>query len=54
MAELNKHGKLNSYEVKAVKRDGTSIWISLNAQFYYDDEGQIQGIDGFCSRHYQT
>ena len=47
MAELNKHGKLNDYEVKAVKRDGTSIWISLNAQFYYDDEGQIQGIDGF-------
>ncbi len=47
MAELNKQGKLNDYEVEAVKRDGTFIWISLNAQFYYDDEGQIQGIDGF-------
>ena len=45
--KLIKQGKLENYEVEGLKVDGNSIWLSLNAQFYYDDKNQVQGIDGF-------
>lgn len=46
LSKLNKNGKLVDYEVEAV-RNNTSFWASINAQFYYDDQGQIEGIEGF-------
>ena len=41
--KLNKHGKYNNYEVEARRNDGTFFWVSQNAQYYYDDQGEIQG-----------
>jgi PAS domain S-box-containing protein len=47
MGELKKHGKLENNEIEAVRKDSTLFWVSQNAQFYYDDEGQIQGTETF-------
>jgi PAS domain S-box-containing protein len=45
--ELKKHGKFNDYEVEARRNDGTFFWVSQNAQYYYDDQGKIQGSETF-------
>ena len=47
LEELNKHGKLIDNELELVKKDGTLIIVSQNAQYYYDNEGQIQGTETF-------
>ncbi|HML06384.1 MAG TPA: PAS domain S-box protein, partial [Methanobacterium sp.] len=47
LGELKKHGKLNDFEVEALRKDGTSFWVSQNAQFYYDDYGQVLGTEAF-------
>jgi PAS domain S-box-containing protein len=41
--KLKKYGKFNDYEVEARRNDGTFFWVSQNAQYYYDDQGKIQG-----------
>ena len=45
--KLKKHGNYNNYEVEARRNDGTFFWVSQNAQYYYDDQGQIQGTETF-------
>jgi two-component system, chemotaxis family, sensor kinase Cph1 len=47
LEELKKLGKVDDYESKALRKDGTSFYVSLNAQFYQDDQGQIQGTEAF-------
>jgi len=43
--KLKKHGKFNNFEVEARRNDGTFFWVSQNAQYYYDDQGKIQGSE---------
>jgi PAS domain S-box-containing protein len=43
--KLKKYGKFNDYEVEARRNDGTFFWVSQNAQYYYDDQGKIQGSE---------
>lgn len=45
--ELKKHGQIHDRIGKGKKKNGTHFWISLNAQFFFDDKGQVQGIEGF-------
>jgi PAS domain S-box-containing protein len=45
--KMKKHGQVHDRIGKGKKKDGTQFWISLNAQYLYDDEGQIQGTEGF-------
>lgn len=45
--EIQEHGKLENYEIKGIRNDGTTLWVSLNAQYIYDDQNQIQCVDGF-------
>ncbi|UTB32439.1 MAG: PAS domain-containing protein [Methanobacterium sp. ERen5] len=45
--ELQEKGKLENYELMGIRNDGTTMWVSLNAQFVYDNQNQIQGVDGF-------
>ena len=47
LKELNKYGKLEDNEVESLRKDGTSFWVSQNAQFYYDKKGKIQGTEAF-------
>jgi len=47
IGQLNEHGKLSNFEVEAVRKNGSTFWVSQNAQYYYDDEGQIKGTEAF-------
>jgi PAS domain S-box-containing protein len=47
LEELKKHGKLEDYESEGLRADGTSFSVSMNAQFHYDEQGQIQGTEAF-------
>jgi PAS domain S-box-containing protein len=47
LSKINKHGKLENFEVEGLKKDGVSFWVSMNAQYHYDDHGQIQGTESF-------
>lgn len=39
-------GQVRGFETELVKKDGTTIWISLNARLLKDDEGNALGIEG--------
>ena len=43
--ELQKHGKIEANESEALRKDGTCFFVSQNAQFHYDNNGQIQGTE---------
>ena len=45
LGELKKQGKVENNEVKALRKDGTSFIASQNAQFYFDENGQVQGTE---------
>jgi len=45
LEKLNKYGKIENNEIEAIRKDGTTFIASQNAQFYYDDQGEIQGIE---------
>lgn len=45
--KLHRHGKVVDFEAVALRKDGTSIPVSLNAQFYYDAHGKIRGTEAF-------
>ncbi len=45
LGELKKHGKVENNEIEALQKDGTSFFVSQNAQFYYDGNGQILGTE---------
>ena len=45
--ELGKKGEMNDFECTALRNDGTTFYASINCQFYFDDHGQIQGIEVF-------
>ena len=45
--ELKKHQNVQDYESEAIRKDGTSFFVSLNSQFHYDSEGKIQGTEAF-------
>ena len=47
LKELTKHGKVENMEGEGLRNDGTSFWVSVNAQYYYDKQGIIQGTDAF-------
>ena len=47
LQELKNHGNLTNNEVSALRKDGTTFWASQNAQYYYDEEGEIQGTEAF-------
>ena len=47
LEELEKHGKVQNMEVRSLRKDGSTFWVSMNVQYYYDEQGKIQGTEGF-------
>ena len=47
LKELKKLGEVEDYESIALRKDGTFFPLSLNAQYHYDNQGQIQGTEAF-------
>ena len=43
--ELQKYGKVEANESEALRKDGTCFYVSQNAQYHYDNTGQIQGTE---------
>lgn len=47
LGDLKKEVQVGDFEGEALRRDGTSFWVSINIQFINDDRGQIQGTEAF-------
>ncbi|MFC2004533.1 PAS domain S-box protein, partial [Chloroflexota bacterium] len=43
---IQKDGFVNDYEVVLKRSDGTPLPISVSSHFYYNDEGDVLGIEG--------
>lgn len=49
LSALARNGTVTSFETVYRRRDGTSLWVSVNARAYTNASGSITTIDGFCS-----
>ncbi len=44
---LEEHGgQLRSHETALRHKNGSVVWVSTNAQFYFDEQGNIAGVEG--------
>ena len=39
-------GNIESYEAPLRHKNGEVVWVSTNAHYYYDDKGNISGVEG--------
>jgi len=39
-------GAVQNFEAEGVCKDGSIIWISVNSQFFYDEQGNVTGVEG--------
>lgn len=39
-------GKIKNYEAQIKRKDGKTIWVSTNANFYFDANGEVLGVEG--------
>ncbi len=39
-------GRIDGYEVLLRRKDGSEVWISTSSQLYYDEKGNIEGVEG--------
>jgi len=39
-------GRISNYEALLKRKDGSEMWISTNSQFYYNETGNIDGVEG--------
>lgn len=47
LEELNaRGGHYYGHEAQMVRKDGKPIWVMTNAQYYFDEEGNIAGVEG--------
>lgn len=44
---LEQHQKLENFEIKMKKRDGSPIWVSENVRAIFDDNGKLKYYEGF-------
>ncbi len=44
--EIRRNGFVRDRVGRSMRKDGTIFWVSLNAQFYFDDQGRIEGTEG--------
>jgi len=46
LSVLKGKGKVTDYETYLKKKDGSPVIVSTSSHFYYDDEGNIAGVEG--------
>ena len=44
--EVYRHGKVTGYEVRLRKKDGTPVLVATSSHLYYDNAGNILGVEG--------
>ncbi len=47
VAQIKASGHVYNRTGEGLKKDGSSFWVSLNAQFYFDENGKVLGTEGF-------
>ena len=47
LEHLREHGHVVDLVARALRKDGSTFWASLNAQFCYDGDGEVAGTEGF-------
>ncbi len=47
LKQLESEGKVENMEVEGLRKDDTTFWVSMNAQYVYDRDGKIQGTEAF-------
>ncbi len=40
------NGVVNNYEAGLRRKDGSHVWVSTNAHYYFDIDGNIKGVEG--------
>lgn len=43
---IKEFGQVTDFQVEAVKKDGTEVIVSASSHFYYNENGDITGIEG--------
>jgi len=43
---LQREGRIDNYEFKARRKDGTAVWVSSNARAYFDEQGRVAYFEG--------
>jgi len=43
---LKEKGMVEGFETRLIRKDGTIIWGATNSRFYYDDKGEVAGVQG--------
>ena len=46
LAILKVEGYVEDFEAEIKKKDGSAIWVSTNAHYYTDKEGNVLGVEG--------
>lgn len=39
-------GRVYGYEMQLTRKDGGHVWVSKNAQYYYNEYGEVAGVEG--------
>lgn len=47
LIELREHGVVRNFDAQLKTKDGGSVWVSSNAQFWKDATGNLLGVEGF-------
>lgn len=42
----NHQGEVENHEILLRHKDGSPVWVSINAHYYYTDDGKVAGIEG--------
>ncbi len=40
------HGAIEHFEICLRHKDGSRVWAEANSQYYYDDDGNVAGVEG--------
>ena len=43
---LDTRGYVEDYEIKVRRKDGVIIWVATNSHYYYDETGEMAGVEG--------
>lgn len=43
---LARHGRVFDFEMQVVRRDGRTVWLSINARAVLDEEGRLARVEG--------
>ncbi len=47
LEQLRSRGTVSGFEARALRKDGSATWCSVNARAIYDEAGDIMGFEGF-------